>query len=77
MQFMNKSKYFMMLSGAIIVIAVIVGFIFGGLNLGIDFTGGSILTIELGETFDMQDVKDALSENGIDPNTAQFTRARG
>ncbi|MDD5017869.1 MAG: protein translocase subunit SecF, partial [Eubacteriales bacterium] len=74
MQFMNKSKYFLALSGAIMLIALIVGFIFGGLNLGIDFTGGSILTIELGEAYDVQDVKDALSENGIDPATTQIVK---
>ncbi|MDD5017223.1 MAG: protein translocase subunit SecF, partial [Eubacteriales bacterium] len=74
MQFMNKSKYFLALSGAIVLIALIVGFIFGGLNLGIDFTGGSILTIELGEAYDVQDVKDALSENGIDPATTQIVK---
>lgn len=75
MQFMNKSKYFMTLSVAIVVVGIIVGLIFGGLNLGIDFTGGSILTIELGEQYDEQVVTDALSANGIDPDTAQIVRA--
>ncbi len=75
MQFMNKSKYFMMFSGLVIIVAVIMGVIFGGLNLGIDFTGGSILTIELEQEYDLQDVTDALSANGIDPASAQVVRA--
>ncbi len=49
--------------------------IFGGLSLGIDFTGGSILTVELGEQYDMQVVQNALSANGIDLNTTQIVKA--
>lgn len=75
MQFMNKSKYFLYFSGAIILAGIIVGLIFGGLNLGIDFTGGSILTIELHESFDIQVVEDALTENGIDSSTSQIVKA--
>lgn len=75
MQFMNKSKYFMYLSGAIVLVGIIVGLIFGGLNLGIDFTGGSILTVELGEKYDMQVVENALTSNGIDLATTQIVKA--
>ena len=74
MRFMNKSKYFMMLSGAIILVAVVVGLIFGGLNLGIDFTGGSILTIELGQDYDKAQVAEAFRVNGVDPETIQIVR---
>ena len=77
MQFMNKSKYFMMFSGAIILVGIIVGLIFGGLNLGIDFTGGSILTIELGQDYDIEVVEQALSDNGIDPAETQIVRGTG
>ncbi|MBT3318227.1 MAG: protein translocase subunit SecF [Clostridia bacterium] len=75
MRFMNKSKYFMLFSGAIVLVGIIVGLIFGGLNLGIDFTGGSILTVELHEQYDMQVVQDALSANGIDASTTQLVKA--
>ncbi len=71
MKFMNKSKYFLYLSGAIILVGLIIGFIFGGLNLGIDFTGGSILTVELDEQFDMAVVEKALEENGITSDMRQ------
>jgi preprotein translocase subunit SecF len=77
MKFMNKSKYFMIFSAAIILVALIVGIIFGGLNLGIDFTGGSLLTIELGQDYDVADIKDALSENGIAPETTQIVVGTG
>ena len=72
MKFMNKSKYFMYLSGAIVLAGLIIGFIFGGLNLGIDFTGGSILTVELGEQFDMAVVEKAFDDNGITADMRQI-----
>ncbi len=74
LKFMNKAKYFIIASLIIILAGVVVGFIFGGLNLGIDFTGGSILTVDMGTEYDQQDVTDALSANGIDPATAQIVR---
>ena len=75
MLFLNKTKYFVMLSCAIILAGLIVGIIMGGLNLGIDFTGGSILTIDLGEDYDVQVVNSALQANGIDPATTQIVRS--
>ncbi len=75
MLFLNKTKFFLMLSAAIVLAGLIFGLIFGGLNLGIDFTGGSILTVEMGEDYDLQVVNDALSANGIDPTTTQIVRS--
>jgi preprotein translocase subunit SecF len=75
MRYMSKSKYFLCLSGAIAIAGIIVGLIFGGLNLGIDFTGGSILTIEFSEQFDVAVVNDALNKNGVDTVTTQVVKA--
>jgi len=75
MWFMNKTKYFIILSCLIIAAGLVFGVIFGGLNLGIDFTGGNLLTIEIGHTYDAQVIKDALSANGVDPATAQIVAA--
>ena len=75
MLLLNKTKYFLILSGLIVLAGLIVGIIMGGLNLGLDFTGGSILTIDLGEKFDMQVVEQALEDNGVDPALAQITRS--
>ena len=76
MQFMNKSKYFMIFSGLVIVVAVIIGLVLGGLNLGIDFTGGSILTIEMGEEFEISDVEDAIVQNGVSLDMVQILKAK-
>lgn len=75
MLLLNKTRYFLILSGLIILAGLIVGIAMGGLNLGLDFTGGSILTIDLGEKFDMQVVEQALEDNGVDPALAQITRS--
>ena len=77
MLLLNKRKYFLMLPFAIILAGIIVGLIFGGLNLGIDFTGGSILTIDMGENYDLEVVNEALVANGIDPATTQIVRSEG
>ena len=75
MLFLNKTKYMIIVSCAVILAGIIFGVIFGGLNLGIDFTGGSILTIDMGEDFDLNVVNDALETNGIDPATTQINRS--
>jgi preprotein translocase subunit SecF len=73
--FLSKTKYFVILSCLIIAAGLVVGAIFGGLNLGIDFTGGNLLTINFGQTYDPQVINNALSANGIDPATAQVVEA--
>ena len=44
-------KYSCLLIIISVIAAIIVGIICGGLNLGIDFTGGSIITYKMGTTF--------------------------
>ncbi len=75
MRFMNKAKVCVLISCAVIVLAIIVGLFTGGLNLGIDFTGGTMLTVELHESFDMNVVNAALEANGVNPATSQVLRS--
>ena len=35
--------------GAVLVLAIVVGLFTGGFNLGIDFTGGTLITLDLGD----------------------------
>ena len=54
-------KWFLMLPIAAVVAALIVGFACGGFNLGLDFTGGTVINIEMGtEDFSDQTVADAV-----------------
>ncbi len=50
-------KKFLIIPAVILVAAIVVGIIFGGMNLGLDFTGGSQITVDLGETFDSEKVR--------------------
>ena len=63
--FTNNTRIYLMISAAIIAVALIMN-IFGlGLNLGIDFTGGSLLKYEMGGDFDVKVVETALKDAGI------------
>ncbi len=57
----KRFKVFMIIPIAIIAVAIVVAVIAGGLNTGIDFTGGSIITINIGEPFNSDDVRAAVS----------------
>lgn len=50
-------KKFLIIPAVVLVAALVVGIICGGLNLGLDFTGGSQITIDMGETFDSEKVR--------------------
>ena len=62
----QKLKYLMWIPIAILIIGLIVGFANGGLNLGIDFTGGSLTTYDIGEEFDTETVLSAVKAAGIE-----------
>ena len=72
-KFTGNTRLFLMISGAIIVIALIMQIAGVGLNLGIDFTGGSILEYSVGEDYDMDDVLTVLSSMGY--SDAQVQKA--
>lgn len=61
-------KWFMMLPVAAIVIALIIGFACGGFNLGLDFTGGTVINITVGtQDFEDQTVADLVrSVEGVE-----------
>ncbi len=62
---LQKTKYIVLISIAIMIIGLICGFAFGGLNLGIDFTGGSLTTVVIGEDFEIAKINEALANNNI------------
>ena len=71
--FTGNTRLFLCISGAIIVIALIMQIAGAGLNLGIDFTGGSILNYSVGENYDSNDVEAILNASGYTDN--QITKA--
>ena len=71
--FTGNTRLFLCISGAIIVIALVMQIAGVGLNLGIDFTGGSILNYSVGEDYDVSDVEALLNASGYTDN--QITKA--
>lgn len=69
----GKTRLFLGISGAIIVIALILQIAGVGLNLGIDFTGGSLLNYSVGEDYDVADVEAILASAGYEGS--QVTKA--
>ena len=62
--FIKHSKKFMIVSAAVLLIGLVCGIFMGGFNLGIDFTGGSIITVDLKQTYEIPDVQTCLSNAG-------------
>lgn len=65
MKITKHFKRFLILPIAILVLGIVFGFVNGGLNLGLDFTGGSIIKIDMKGEFDSAVVQKALEANGI------------
>lgn len=62
--FMAKSKQALMISGVILVICL-ASIIFRGLNLGIDFTGGTLIEVGYEQSADLTKVRSALADSGF------------
>ena len=54
-QIMKHSKLWFIISGAVILLGLIM-MIMNGLNLGIDFTGGTMLQVELGQSVSVDEI---------------------
>ncbi len=61
--FIGKKKLWFAIS-AIVIVAGIGGLLFGGLNYGIDFTGGTMMQVEVGQKVSTDDIKDIVGEYG-------------
>lgn len=65
--FVKHRKIYYTVSIVIIVVGILFAFI-GGMNYGIDFTGGTMIQIDMGEEVPIRDVEDALKEYDLDPS---------
>jgi SecD/SecF fusion protein len=63
-EFVKNRKIFYIVTVAILVVGFGVGF-GRGFNLGIDFTGGSMMQINLGQDVSADEVRDTLAKNDI------------
>lgn len=65
-RFIKNRKIYYIISIAIIVIGLVFSLV-GGMNYGIDFTGGTTIQVEMGEQVDINEVKDTLKSFELDP----------
>ena len=64
--FISNRKKFYAISACVIIIGL--GFaLFKGFNYGIDFTGGTMMQIEMGQEVDINEVKDTIAEYDLNP----------
>ncbi|MBE6028575.1 MAG: protein translocase subunit SecD [Clostridiales bacterium] len=64
--FMNKRKIFYCISAGILIIGLAFGVI-RGLNYGIDFTGGTMIQLDMGKQVKISQVDDAIKDFDLDP----------
>lgn len=65
--FIKRRKIFYIISSVIIIGGLILTFV-SGLNYGIDFTGGTMIQVELHEQADLKEVEEAISEFDLNPD---------
>lgn len=66
---MKNSKIFAAISGIIIAAGLVI-LLMSGFNLGVDFTGGTILTVDVGQEFDTATVEGVVKEYADDYSVA-------
>ena len=69
--FMGKRKYALVLSAALLVTALL-SLGSKGLNMGLDFTGGSLLEVGFTEEVDPEEVRNFLEGAGFNNGTVQY-----
>lgn len=68
--FMGKRKYMMAFSGTLMVVAII-SFFVKGIELGIDFTGGTLVEVGYQQPVDLTVLRNSLAESGFEDATVQ------
>lgn len=66
LHFINKRKIFYVISIAIMVAGLVCGIV-RGLNYGIDFTGGTMIQMDMGKEVKVSQVEDAIKDYDLDP----------
>ncbi|NLO83744.1 MAG: protein translocase subunit SecF [Clostridiales bacterium] len=73
--FVGKHRIFLIISLIVILAGLIVA-LWQGLNLGIDFIGGSLIYVNIGKSYSADDIRDILSSEGIDATVVQVGESK-
>lgn len=65
MKVKNHSRICLMVSGGIMVLALLLSLFGLGINMGLDFAGGLSVSYDMGQAFDQADVEAALEAQGV------------
>ncbi|MCH7665770.1 MAG: protein translocase subunit SecF [Acidobacteria bacterium] len=76
-QFMKYRKYWMILSIALLLVGAIEVLFVGKLNLGIDFAGGTQLTLKFSEPIEIERLRDIVAGAGVEDAVIQSFGAAG
>lgn len=76
-QFMKYRKYWMIFSLALLLVGAIEVFFVGKLNLGIDFAGGTQLTLKFSEPIEIEELRDIVVDAGVPDAVIQSFGAAG
>lgn len=68
----GKNIYFIV-SAAVILIGLVAYIVFGGLNFGLDFTGGTEIRIKIGQEFSNDDISSIVKEKALIDSLIQKT----
>ena len=69
--FMGKWRYAVVISGVLLLVSV-GSLLTRGLNLGIDFTGGTLIEVAYQQAVDLDNVRPLLSKSGYDQAQVQY-----
>ena len=69
--FMGKWRYAVVVSGVLLLVSV-GSLLTRGLNLGIDFTGGTLIEVAYPQAVDLENVRPLLSKSGYDQAQVQY-----
>ena len=69
--FMGKRLYASVLSGVLIIVAA-VSLGVNGLNMGLDFTGGTLVELGFSTEVDPEEIRGVLRDNGFENGTVQY-----
>jgi len=73
--FVRQRKYWYLVS-LLIIVPGLVSLLFQGLNLGIDFTGGSMVEVQFKEEVSIQQVRTVLAGHGLEQSVIQLSGDR-